>query len=859
MSLPQQIRVVADLNVELASELSEVTAINNGLVSRLAESKKKLEWVNQEMDETRRRVAFIGSSEAIGKVLNKRRGELPSIEHYRRDLVNWVKEIERASSRVIELEESRKDIDDLEQKVQQLMEASSEEINEMLAGIEYYRPNLETDFRARARRLLQDQHEQLGKLAQHYSRYITQLSELDLAERQLVLEAEKFSAYIDEQLIWIASLPTLAVSDMMLSWKGVSWLVDPHNWTALFTALLESTESNPVRLLPAVLLVLLLVNRKRVQQMLQTQVHQIRGIREESILHTLQAILYTVLLSILLPSLLYLVYRMVIHYPLSEEIALQWVAPLPMVALNLALLQFLRIATSADGFARLQLQWPEQLCNQLQARLRWLNPLLLVLFYVVLLAEAGGSDVLHTGLGRPAWIASMLLLGVLFWQLMYSEREAATHQKTLFISLLAASVLLLIASVMGYHHTALLLGGHIYVTLIFLLAVLLLRDSIMRYLQISDRRLRYEEAVRRRDELRRQRQQEEEEYPGGSSTVEQLNREVVQEGIDVQELGEQARRLLMTATYLLVAVGFWLIWRQLIPALGALETVTLPLTTTELVDGIEQVRAVNLLDLTFGGVLILLTVILSKNLPGLMEIILLQRLPLDVGSRYAIRTLTQYLIVAVGLIAIFNALGVQWSSIQWLVAALSVGLGFGLQEIVANFVSGIILLFERPMRVGDTVTVGDVTGTVIRIRIRATTIRTWDRQELVVPNKEFITGQLLNWTLGDQVNRVTISIGVAYGSDVDRAHSLMLQAAQGLDTVLKDPEPVVSFEEFGDNALILRLRIYLDSIDNRLPVITALHREINRLFNEQGIVMAFPQRDIHFNPTQPLNIRLQRG
>ncbi len=229
-------------------------------------------------------------------------------------------------------------------------------------------------------------------------------------------------------------------------------------------------------------------------------------------------------------------------------------------------------------------------------------------------------------------------------------------------------------------------------------------------------------------------------------------------------------------------------------------------------------------------------------------------MPLDVGGRYAIRTLTQYTIAAIGIIAALNAIGAEWSSIQWLVAALSVGLGFGLQEIVANFVSGIILLFERPIRVGDTVTAAGISGVVVRIRIRATTIRTWDRQELVVPNKEFITGQLLNWTLSDQLNRLIITIGVAYGSDVDRAFELMLQAARENPNVLDDPEPSTSFEEFGADALVLRLRCFLNSVDHRISTTTELHHNLNRSFAEAGIGISFPQRDLHLVSATPLEV-----
>jgi potassium efflux system protein len=206
----------------------------------------------------------------------------------------------------------------------------------------------------------------------------------------------------------------------------------------------------------------------------------------------------------------------------------------------------------------------------------------------------------------------------------------------------------------------------------------------------------------------------------------------------------------------------------------------------------------------------------------------------------------------------FSTLGLQWSNIQWLVAALSVGLGFGLQEIVANFISGIILLFERPIRVGDVVTLDNTTGVVSRIRIRATTITNWDKQELLIPNKEFITGRVINWTLSDKLNRVVITVGVAYGVDVSRAMALMLEAAQENPNVLEDPKPVSSFEAFGDNALTLLLRTYLGNLDNRLATITALHQAINDKFNAAGISIAFPQRDIHLSTERPLEVRLHR-
>jgi potassium efflux system protein len=172
-------------------------------------------------------------------------------------------------------------------------------------------------------------------------------------------------------------------------------------------------------------------------------------------------------------------------------------------------------------------------------------------------------------------------------------------------------------------------------------------------------------------------------------------------------------------------------------------------------------------------------------------------------------------------------------------------LAFGLQEIFANFVAGLILLFERPIRVGDVVTVDDISGVVSRIRIRATTITNWDRKEYVIPNKEFITGRMLNWTLSDKTNRIVINVGIAYGSDVDVAKELLLKTCTEHPLILDEPPTIVTFEGFGDNSLNLVVRTFLPDLDNRLPVIDALHTAIDKAFRQSGIEIAFPQRDLH--------------
>jgi potassium efflux system protein len=325
----------------------------------------------------------------------------------------------------------------------------------------------------------------------------------------------------------------------------------------------------------------------------------------------------------------------------------------------------------------------------------------------------------------------------------------------------------------------------------------------------------------------------------------------------IRELDQRSRTLVSIVTFVLGFFFLWAIWAPVLPALKLAGGVSLWAYVTE-VDGVKQAVPITLAHLVTSLVAVGLTLAAARNLPGVLELLLLNRLTMDAGARYALHALLRYSVTAIGILVAFGALGLRWSSIQWLVAALSVGLGFGLQEIVANFICGLIILFERPFRVGDVVTIGDQTGAVSRIQIRATTITDWDRRELIVPNKEFITGKLINWSLSDPITRVVIPVGVAYGSDTLATEKLLLKIAKENLMVLTQPEPSALFLGFGDNSLNFELRAFVRGLENRLSVIHHLHLAIEREFRNAGINIAFPQRDIHLDTTGPVKVHLVR-
>jgi small-conductance mechanosensitive channel len=228
---------------------------------------------------------------------------------------------------------------------------------------------------------------------------------------------------------------------------------------------------------------------------------------------------------------------------------------------------------------------------------------------------------------------------------------------------------------------------------------------------------------------------------------------------------------------------------------------------------------------------------------------------LERGAREAAVAITGYgIIIAAALISLVVA-GVAFQNLALIAGALSVGIGFGLQNIVNNFVSGLILLFERPIRTGDWIVVGSVEGFVRRISIRSTQIQTFDRADVIVPNSDLISGTVTNWMLRDTYGRVRVPIGVAYGSDTQQVKDILLRIAREQPLVIQDssaiPNPYVLFMSFGDNSLNFELRAFIRDVGERLSVLSDINFAIDAAFREAGIQIPFPQRDVHIIGAPP--------
>lgn len=247
-------------------------------------------------------------------------------------------------------------------------------------------------------------------------------------------------------------------------------------------------------------------------------------------------------------------------------------------------------------------------------------------------------------------------------------------------------------------------------------------------------------------------------------------------------------------------------------------------------------------------------VLLSRWITKMLGSKVLSRLHIEEGTRYNFERVVYYTLVIIGAVLAFQFIGINLTGLAVIFGLLSVGIGFGLQNITSNFVAGLILLFERPVAVGDRVTVGDSEGDVVEINIRSTTIRTMNNIAIIVPNSEFVSEKVINWSHGEKKIRLDIDVGVSYNSDLDTVIRCMKEAADESDHVLKVPEPVVHLVTFGDSSWNMQLRCWIADPKQHPSIRSEINCEIVRKFRANNVEIPYPQHDLHVRSSIPLSI-----
>jgi potassium efflux system protein len=720
------------------------------------------------------------------------------------------------------------------------------------------------------RDLLETKRKYLDALIADSETYFQKLVDFDAKQLELIEKTEELLRFIDERILWIPSGAAMRPGLLADAREALAWLVDARYWGQLLRALVDALAGAPFASASVALLLALagfLLPRAR---------RRVRALGAEAsaplctrFAPTLEALAWTGLLAPWLPGLFAYLGQAVAASPEATLFTRCLAGGTLAASLVWLALEVPRQVLRRGGLAEAHFGWPADAVRGLRRDLGALTALAVPCVLVIQTLELRGEDRWKESLGRALLV---LLLGVLAvlaqrWLRRPDGALARIADAALERALpawrwrgahalaVAVPVLLGGAALAGYYWTALHLGWRYHLTLCFLFALAVTVRLFARGSLVARRRLALEQAEARRAEL----------AAASAARANDAGAPPAEEegALDLAAVGAQTSRLLHGAAFVAMLSGLWLIWADVLPAAGILREVELWTTTQRVTvevqsaagerrfEAEQRVLPVTLADLLQAALIALASLVLIRNLPGALEISLFRRLGLPPGERYAYATLAKYGVGVAGIALAADAIGIGWSSVQWLVAAVGIGLGFGLQEIFANFVSGLILLFERPIRVGDTVTIGDLSGTVARIRIRATWLIGADRKDIVVPNKEFVTGRLVNWTLTDPVLRVELVVGVAYGSDVARALALLERVALENSRVMRTPAPQASFQRFGESSLELVLRCFSPDGANEGPIRHELHLAIERLFREQGIEIAFPQRDVHLRTLPP--------
>ncbi|EKP0307435.1 miniconductance mechanosensitive channel MscM [Aeromonas veronii] len=654
-------------------------------------------------------------------------------------------------------------------------------------------------------------------------------------------------------LFWLPDVRPFTPQVMLGIPAALTLAFNPNNWLQLPYAI---AENSPLTLTLAGLGLLVLIwswiKLTRYLNLFSDYIApQIGKVTQDKFSLTSRLLLRSLIASLPLPAMVLMVRGLLEgawQYPFAVAIG----RGLGEIWFLLLALVMARHLTLDRGILILHFRWPREQVQKIWGQFRTLLLVLIPSFFVQGMANSYQEHAFYDSLGRMAFMIGALWL-LLFFARLNRERLPLTwgqsdmtkpHLLHHFIwnSLMLAPLLAVIGALFGYFYTSRTLLRQLELSLLMGLGCLLIYYLARRWMLIQRRRLAFERAKSKRAEMLAQRERDDNQEELSSEIPDVVeDNELDLDTISAQSLG-LVRTLLMLGFTMLVVVQ----WSDLNSAFSFLSNIEVWQVSSK-IGGIEQLSAITLQDLMLTAFVFILTVVTARNLPGLMELTLLQHLSLSPGTGFALTTISKYLVILIGALTGFSMLGIDWSKTQWLVAALSVGLGFGLQEIFANFVSGLIILFEKPIRLGDTVTIRDLTGTVTKIKTRATTIVDWDRKEIIVPNKAFITEQFINWSLSDAITRVKLRIRIGLTRDPKLVQRILEESIQASTLVLETPTPEVFLTEFTDSALIYEIRLYVNNMDHRMPITHEVHSLVLEKMQQQGLTLPHQQIDIHLS------------
>ena len=826
---------IAQLRLQTVRAIEEVS----GEVVQLETLTKSLDDKYRSMQS---RVEHAPNATSTGILLRKQRDELPRLSVSNDRAVEMHRKMPQAHLLLKELEDERESLAEPANQAEaivkslehELIQFSPEQVSGAVTG------------------LLQTRRELLDKLIADQNTYLRNLSELEVLNEDVSKQILSFQGFLDEHVLWVRSSETLGVRDISQATVVSRRLMEPTRWNETLRDAVGESLRRPAALAAAVaLLILAFVFRSHLDKRLAQLCSGPKPGAPMRMGQSLSGIGLSLILSAGWPAVLLAIgYRLTgAHHASVFSVGLG--QAFLAVAAHVWGCQLVREICLEGRVGHRMFCWPPAVLvsvrRTLEMSVLFGSPLIGILVLSSHVSLDGAASLHRLTLVLTLALVSLqcsLLLrrdGAVMTSIQHHHPESmlCRLRSAIRVTAIATPIILATISIVGYHYSATQLSVRFAESMIAILGLIVIHSLALRWLRISgyNRKLRETLAA----------------YAAKTAELESINSPSVTiassndatpndpvatsaEEIKWEDTADaHVRDLLRYVTITALLIGGWFVWSDVLPALRILDRVALwnnIVDVSEMVTGPDGLTSLQTFEMNLpttlkDGIVAILTVVatflIARRLPAVLELTLLERLPIDRGGRDAIAILVRYATIITGMIVACKLIHISWSSVQWLAAAMTVGLGFGLQEIFANLVSGIIILFERPIRAGDIVTVGDITGHVTAMRIRATTITDYDRRELIVPNKRFITDNVINWTLSDPISRAVVKIGVAYGSDTDRVEQILVSVARRSPMTLSNPEPVVVFVGFGDSSLDFELRVFIARRETYPQVVHALN------------------------------------
>ncbi|MCE2570589.1 miniconductance mechanosensitive channel MscM [Motilimonas eburnea] len=812
----------------------------NALTKQLDESlevqssvDRQMDEINTAVDNIREQVEWLKVSSAFGEHLRTRLSQLPKAPP-----------LEATEQNIVSTRLAKYDY-------QQALEG----LNNISVAQKRYIKEADHTFsvaeQQEIRALLETRKQLLTQLLTLSENYIYEQAKLKVSYSQMTAKIDQIQDIANQYLFWIPNTKAISTNLFSDTLVATSWLLSQSNTQQIPLAIKDKIHTDGIAYAIGfiVLIYCWIFSNRNFRHYLKNTAERVGKVTQDKISYTFNNVLVSILLALPVPALLFSLAHLLLtswKYPFAQNLG----SALINVSLGLWLFLIIKNLARPHGLFIAHFKWQEQLVLQQYRKFRAMVMLALPAFGIYSFASHYEGEPIYNSLGLFAFITLNCALAMFYWH-VYVAKLPLTYRNTnrknphilhhvVMPLLIVVNILNCVMALSGYFYTANALLNQFQFSVFIMMLFVLTYYLIHRWMFIQKRRLAFERAKARRAEILAQREKEEEEP---ETRVEQFDN-IEEPEIDLDTISAQSLGLLRTLLYLSYALLMIYLWAQVYSAFSFLDSVTVWNSSSSL-NGKDIIDPVTLQDLIFAIFSLWTMFVVVKNLSGALELLILQHIDFAPGTGFAITTIAKYLVIIIGVTVGCSFMGIDWSKTQWLAAALTVGLGFGLQEIFANIVSGLMILFEKPIRIGDTVTIRDLTGTVSKIKTRATTLVDFDRKEIIVPNKAFITEQFINWELSDPIVRVIIHVGVTFDSDPVTVTNTLFKAMGSCSLVLETPQPQAYFVGYSNGIKQFECRVFVNDSDNLMPIKHEVYSAIDKTFKEANIIINNPQLDIN--------------